>query len=228
MLCAAAPGLGWRQDVSERGAALHWTRGELRFSVSAEAPQGVARWRGPIASAVEAWQAPVCTRLRFVEAPPGADADVRITIRSTAWPFADDDGGSAQVESDPQTGEIARVDVALNDLRPEAAERDYCEHVVAHELGHALGLTHGIERTSLMYAGMDGRHRGAPLPAGEVAAICALLPMGPWPIVADAGHDATQRPTRRASGSRRLAALLVSICGVCVAVVIVRRSRRWT
>jgi hypothetical protein len=118
------------------------------FALSSEIP---ARYRSAVRDGVLYWnQAFGRSVLRVTDAPP--------TVRAPSpdynviqWVTAGDYASSSYIQSDPLTGQILHAHLFIlpemmmdGDLEQQ---NDHLRYVVAHEVGHALGLRHNFAPT---------------------------------------------------------------------------------
>lgn len=141
---AAAPlALGGKADANAafRRAGWRWPMRRITYHVAARANARAIR------TAVRTWNRSG-VRLRFVRAPRRR---ARVSIRY--WPQAGCVGGGVTGTSyNSVTGRAVRAEVRISrpDPRNIACSRWAITMVVAHELGHVLGLGHEPRRCALM------------------------------------------------------------------------------
>lgn len=130
ILVAGAIVVGLPQTAQAHGDHATWTKPAVCVETSADSSWGVR-------AAVKAWDAPVHLTVR---------KDCRrvgIKVAVVNRPDADW-AGLAYVWDHP--GHITRVRVVLNAGTMSEYGRCHRQHVTSHELGHALGLPHYMNR----------------------------------------------------------------------------------
>jgi hypothetical protein len=180
------------------GEPLFWPQRCVSFAVPALAPLGqppAEELAQAARLAFERWLSVDCggappsihaLDLGFVECrrhafdPVGGNANV-VTYRADSWPYTDRSDAIAltSVSFNLQTGEIYDADIELNALArrfgdaPDAVD---LPSLLAHEVGHFLGLSHTLNPDSVMFGSY--RERTAPpfLSADDIAGICAIYP----------------------------------------------------
>lgn len=113
----------------------------------------------------------------------GANVNV-IVFRDDRWDFkgVDDNVAKTTVHFDANTGEILDADIEVNTAHNLFTVSDTIvnydlQTVMTHEIGHFLGIAHGPEYGSVMYAAYEkGSLDGRKLTQDEIDAICTMYP----------------------------------------------------
>ncbi len=163
---AATPATAFERAYSDHGAVLRWPRGELAW-----AAVGPAVDRPTVSRAAQAWQAAGCRALHLREASVGQAADIVVRVHSGLWPYGADEAAYTTVRADPDSGRAWQAAIAINPRWWRAAGVDPVALLV-HEFGHALGLAHTIDRTTVMFAGLGRRTE---LAADDRTGACAAF-----------------------------------------------------
>jgi Met-zincin len=120
-------------------------REPIVFALSSAIP---ARYRDAVRDGVLYWNRALGRPLiRVVDAPPGTRApspDFNVIEWITSGEYA----STAYIQSDPLTGQILHAHVfVIRETMMEGdldLQRDHLRYIVAHEIGHALGLRHNF------------------------------------------------------------------------------------
>jgi hypothetical protein len=137
-LANAQPALDWRGH--------HWARGgAIRVWIDPEQmpPNGVAL----VEKAMKTWTAAADGRFTLVKAWEST-APVRLHFMSADYRY-----GVTAPRVNPETGLIVKAEVAVaSDAGRDALERQIIVYLTAlHEIGHALGMEHTADITTIMY-----------------------------------------------------------------------------
>lgn len=112
-----------------------------------------------------------------------------VMFRDEVWPYSresQDVLGYTRVRFDPDTGELYDVDIELNAVKeplstgrkPTDSEVDL-DSLVAHEIGHLLGLNHSRDVAATMVSGYENGSIELRTPASDdIKGICAIYPPG--------------------------------------------------
>ena len=129
------------------------------FALSSEIP---ARYRSAVRDGVLYWNKALGRPLlHVVDAPKDVTApDPRYNV--IQWVTNGDYASTAHIQCDPLTGEILHADIFIISATISAGgldeQRDQLRYIVAHEVGHALGLRHnfapGPPSTVMNYFGL--------------------------------------------------------------------------
>ena len=171
------------------GSPVHWTRAEILVGIDAKAgSRYLARLDVVLAleRAARAWNRIPASQPRFRFTPdPGQD--VTISFCRGKWQGAAIDLGRTQFVASPTDGSVTSATVELNEcdhqFTPpgETAEALFdLQSVIAHELGHVLGLGHGDKSTAIMFPNGEGAVTRFPQ-ADDVTAL-ALIYLGREPL----------------------------------------------
>jgi len=117
------------------------------FALSSEIP---ARYRAAIRDGVDYWnRAFGMPLIRVIDAPEGIRAPSP-EYNVIQWVTDGDRASTSHIQSDPLTGEILHASIflgarSIDEGSPED-RADHLRYLVAHEVGHALGLRHNFSK----------------------------------------------------------------------------------
>lgn len=122
-----------------------------------------------------------CHRAEYAEDGPNANI---ILFQDTRWSYkgADNTLAKTTVTFDTDSGEILDADMEINHAYNEyTVDDDHVvydlQSIVAHEVGHFIGLDHSADPDATMFAGYDeGSTTIRTLEADDIAAVCAVYP----------------------------------------------------
>lgn len=169
----------YQRALSAHGAKLRWAFPSLRVWV-ASLPDDVSpdAATNAASAALSTWSTVECSRLSFLE-DPRAQIVVR-AVDASSWPHPPTLAAHTHVESDADTGRLHSAEILLNRafrFSTSGAEGSLdLESILAHELGHALGLAHSRKRDALMRAGIKPGEVRRALERDDRDAVCALFP----------------------------------------------------
>jgi predicted Zn-dependent protease len=130
-------------------SGVRWTGATISYS-----DQSDATYRRAVRTALAAWNHSGA-RVTFVQAGPGAPADLIISVepgmalRGMARPR------DATTRAQWDAGTFASATISLVPVAPQRDDERGRELIVAHELGHVLGLAHENSRCAVMNATVD-------------------------------------------------------------------------
>ena len=188
-LCAAGNAHA-RTDVlkTQAGSVVHWTRAEITVGVDASASsRSVASVYVALAieRAARAWNDIPASqpRLRFTAEPA---RDVTLSFCRGKWRGDIVDLGRSQFSASPLDGTVSSATVELNECDHKftppgetASDLYDLQSVMAHELGHVLGLGHGDNSAAVMFPNGSGARARAPNADDETA--LAIIYLGREP-----------------------------------------------
>jgi len=173
------PSLAWGFTFLTEGMR-GWDKKEVSFYFNpANCPLPSAEIEAAIESGVEAWNSVPTSdvKLRFegITAQTGDQADPIVQCATSGL-----DDSLAVTSVTTVGGKITTASIELNaDASSEGNIENYRETrlgiVVAHEMGHALGLGHSVAESALMYYSI-GRKEHVALSSDDIAGVTYLYP----------------------------------------------------
>ena len=130
------------------------------FALSAEIP---AEYRSAVCDGVDYWNQALGRRLlRVIDAPEGVTAPSP-EYNVIQWVTDGDYASTSHIQSDPLTGEILHAHIFILSGSVDEGDleerKDHLRYIVAHEVGHALGLRHNFAKgpvsTVMNYFGFE-------------------------------------------------------------------------
>jgi hypothetical protein len=173
---------------TKNGAVVHWTKPLIEVGLDHTKPSR----RIPIEGVTKALRLALSTwnenrvgqpQLYFKER---GDPDIRVGFCQTRWLGGKVDLGHSEFSAEPRTGVVRAATVEINEcdqafFAPDevGSHRHSLVSVLAHELGHTLGLGHADDPRSIMYP--TGGGAGVRDPQGSDTSALAVIYLGRFP-----------------------------------------------
>jgi len=169
------------------GETERWNKSSITWTMSTSVMDDVpfAALQGALASAFASWDAVACANVALTYGGQKANdpqSGIHITFRQNGWDPSVADALAYSVSETQSNGTITSNDIVFNayDVSwstsvPAAAGKSDIQAVVAHEIGHALGLDHAREFEATMFfsgGGTDART----LEPDDTRGLCFLYP----------------------------------------------------
>lgn len=165
---SSAPAIRWR-NTDARPLRV-WVHPDSREDSSA------GRLRESVRAAFEAWSTAASMEFRF--SPDSAAADVRVYASKSALFSADGVRVNALTHCEvDDSSHIVRADIVVATRRANgrSLSRNALLALMKHEVGHALGLVHSPNSSSIMFSTVQVNR----LSPGDVASVRALYGASP-------------------------------------------------
>jgi len=168
----------------------------------------LAAVQSAIGAAFQSWQQVQCSKLQFKDvgvASEGGSGRIHVRFEEDDFDFVDDNAiAYASPLFSLQTGEIFEAQIVFRgenwswQVGPDALPSADLENVALHEIGHAIGLRHSIDRSATMFFSQPALTPKVLAPDDERGA-CYLYPASPF----DGGLscDSCQSDAHCAAGS---------------------------
>jgi hypothetical protein len=144
----------WRSGRSVLYAMKFGVHEPIVFALSSDIPEA---YRSAVRDGALYWNRALGTSLiRVIEAPPAVRAPSP-DYNVIQWVTAGDYASTSYIQADPLTGHILHANIfvlpeSMMDGSPQQ-QNDHLRYIVAHEVGHALGLRHNfasVQPTTVM------------------------------------------------------------------------------
>jgi predicted Zn-dependent protease len=180
VMVGSLPVAAYEPLKTEFGAKKIWAQKELRVAWKESNAQKTPAHRSALKKALLQWDRAACgsPQLRWEKDP--TKADILISFSPSPWPFKKSLAAHTDVDANPRKGLVTGAHISLN---PAQTPELNLARLLAHEVGHALGLGHSRHQEAVMRAGLT-RDAGGPgvLALDDLAGLCSLYPETPAPF----------------------------------------------